>query len=224
MTDTIVFGAQRDVMLSAYHEVACMAPTVLVRGPHQLTKELLESVGPRWVILPDWSWIVPGELLAQAAFVGFHTAPLPDYRGGSPLQHQIIDGVRETRLSMFRMTKKLDAGNLLIEQPMNLEGTISEVWARIVSLVPGMVARLLAAEFEERPQPPGGFTRRRRDPSDSRLEDFERPLSALYDFVRALDDPYPNAFLVSGGKRLAFRKPRFDGRELVCEVVITEEP
>lgn len=220
----LVFGAQRDLMLPAWEEVRPFVDATLVRRPEELTAALLDDLRPAWVVLPDWSWIVPPELLARASFVGFHAADLPDYRGGSPLQHQILDGLVETKLTMFRMEGGLDAGPILLQAPLSLEGTISEVWRRIVALVPGMVARLVAGDVEERPQRPGGFVRKRRRPAESEIPDLSLPLDRLYDLVRALDDPYPNAFVRTAGKRLAFRRPRRDGAALVCEVVVTEDP
>lgn len=222
-TAPIVFGAQRDLMLPAARILAAKHALVLVRRPEELDLELLERIRPRFVILPDWSWIVPTELLERAPFIGFHASSLPAYRGGSPLQYQILDGLRETELSMFRMQAGLDAGPVLLRRPLSLEGTIGEVWGRIVELVPSMVDALLTGTLQPQRQPQHGFVRRRRQPSDSELRDLSLPLDRLYDVVRALDDPYPNAFLRLSGKRIALRAPRRDGDALIAEAVITED-
>lgn len=219
----IVFAAQRDLMLPAAAAIARFAPTVIVRHPEQLDAGLLDRLRPDHVVLPDWSWRVPEQLLERASFVGFHAAQLPDYRGGSPLQHQILDGLRETRLTMFRIVSALDAGPVLLDAPLSLEGTIGEIWARIATLVPPMVEQLWLGACRERQQAAGGFSRRRRTPEQSELTDPTRPLTDWYDLVRALDTPYPNAFLRIGGKRITLRTPRFDGQQLIAEAVITED-
>ncbi|MFN7966175.1 MAG: formyltransferase family protein [Acidobacteriota bacterium] len=224
MSDVLIFGAQRDIMLPAFHALTANIPCVLVRRPEDLSIALLERVKPRLVVLPDWSWIVPDDLLARATFIGFHASALPDYRGGSPLQHQILDGLNETKLTMFRMAAGLDNGPILLDAPLSLAGTISEIWQRIAALVPPMVTRLLHGDVEEKPQPIGGFVRKRRTPDQSELTDPALSLSRWYDMLRALDDPYPNAFVRVGGKRIAFRKPRLSGDALIAEAVIREEP
>jgi methionyl-tRNA formyltransferase len=222
VSQIVLFGAQRALMLPAFEQIARMTPALLIRRPEELDAALLEQHRPRHVILPDWSWKIDPALLARASFVGFHAAALPDYRGGSPLQHQILDGLNETRLTMFRMVPELDAGPILLDAPLSLEGTIGQIWQRIATMIPAMVAELLSGRCQERPQSGGGFARRRRQPHESQLTDLQLPLDKLYDVLRALDDPYPNAFLTIDDKQIAFRKPRLEGEILIAEAVITE--
>jgi methionyl-tRNA formyltransferase len=63
-----------------------------------------------------------------------------------------------------------------------------------------------------------GFVRARRKPEASRLDrnDFlQKPLRELYNFIRALGDPYPNAFLEDdAGNRLLFKNVAFLERAL----------
>jgi len=220
----VIFGAQRDLMLPAFHQVAARHAAVLVRRREDLDRGLIERVRPDWVILPDWSWIVPAELLALARFAGFHAADLPAYRGGSPLQHQILDGLEATMLSCIRLVDGIDAGGILLQRPLSLQGTIGGIWERIAGLVPGMTLDLLDGRFSEQPQKPGGFVRRRRTPQESRIPDFGMDLARLHDWMRALDDPYPNAFTTIADKRISFSAPRLDDQGLHAEVLIRKEP
>ena len=218
---TIIFGAQRDLLLPAFHRLEESMSVVLVRSPEQLSAELIDTTQPSHVVLPDWSWRVPEELLGKSSFIGFHAADLPSYRGGSPLQHQILDGLKDTKLTCFRMTVELDGGEILDQQPLSLEGSIGEIWQRITDLVPGMVRRVIDGHCVERQQPSGGFTRQRRTPDDSEIVEWSVSLSRLYDLIRAVDDPYPNAFIRLGDKRLTFRAPRVEQGAVVAEVRIT---
>jgi hypothetical protein len=152
---TLVFCAQRDLMLPAYTAVSRLAPTVLIRRPEDLNATLLDRIRPRYVLLPDWSWL------------------------------------------------------------------IGEVWDRSAALIPGMVARLLGGDFTPQDQRPGGFIRKRRSPAMSRL-DPAWELDRLYDFIRMLDDPYPNAFLDIADKRLTLRAARREGELLRAEVLIEQ--
>jgi methionyl-tRNA formyltransferase len=219
-----IIGVQRDPLLPVFAEVAAHHPCLMVRRPEQLTVALIEAVRPAKVFLPDWSWIVGDDILARAECIGFHAAPLPDYRGGSPLQHQILDGKSETLLSCFRMQAGLDSGAILLQRPLSLAGSIGEIWQRSAGLLPEMILAVIAGCFSERPQGPGGFTRRRRKPEESRLPGLAWPLDKLYDFIRMLDDPYPNAFLDIDGKRLRLRKASLADGRLVAEVVIEAAP
>lgn len=225
MKTVVIFGAQRDVMLPAFHSVSGMwqCEAILVRKPEELTEKLLMDRRPDWVFLPDWSWKIPDNMLNLTQFVGFHAANLPDYRGGSPLQHQILDGLTDTKLSCFRMTADMDGGDILSQMDLSLKGTIGEIWQRIAELIPYLVARLLSGSFTETPQPLGGFSRKRRTPRESRVE-FDTTLPFLYDMMRALDHPYPNAYTLIGNKRLLFSKPAFADGKISAQVEITEDP
>ncbi len=221
----IIFGCKRDCLLPAFHQLAKHQPVVLVRSPDDLTEELVEHLRPTWVFLPDWSWIVSNRMLGLAPFVGFHAADLPNYRGGSPLQHQILDGITDTKLTCFKMTNQLDAGQILEQQDLSLAGTIGDIWQRIASLVPVMIGHVLAGTMAPRYQADGGFIKPRRTPEESRIYAYEKlSLCGLYDWIRALDDPYPNAFTVHAGKRLTFSKPTFSNNTITATVEITKEP
>ena len=48
------------------------------------------------IILIGWSWIIKDDILNRFLCVGIHPSDLPMYRGGSPIQHQIIAGMEKT--------------------------------------------------------------------------------------------------------------------------------
>ena len=223
MTQHIIFGAQRDFMLPAFYALSEQFSCTLVRKPEQLNAELLKRLNPSHVILPDWSWLIPEEILQLSYFVGFHSADLPNYRGGSPLQHQIIDGLEETKLSCFRMTPGMDDGPLLCQETLDLSGTISDIWERIASFIPHMASQVVSGNCEERPQTDGGFSRSRRKPSDSELNNWSGSLKDIYNHMRAVDTPYPNVFYSIDGKRLSFSSPTFDGTAIQATVTIRDK-
>ena len=44
-----------------------------------------------------------------------HPSSLPQYRGGSPIQNQIIDGIKESEVCIFKMEKEIDSGQIIKE-------------------------------------------------------------------------------------------------------------
>ena len=49
-----------------------------------------------------------------------HPSPLPKYRGGSPIQNQIIRGVVDSMVTIFVMNDKIDAGDIIAQSPFLL--------------------------------------------------------------------------------------------------------
>ena len=189
----------------------------------ELTARRVRRLKPRLALFPDWSWRVPDEVLAATFCVGFHTAPLPEFRGGSPIQNQIAAGIERTALTAFHMRSGLDLGDILLQSPLSLRGSLRQILGRIKRSTTIMVAKLLVGAYEPRPQVGASTRVRRRRPEESELPDLHAPLARLYDHMRMLADPYPNAFLRIDGKRLVFKDARFDGTklrvwgELTCE-------
>ena len=172
------------------------------------------------VVLAGWSWIVPKEVVARYRCIGLHPSDLPKYRGGSPLQHQILDGLTDTQCSLFLLTPALDVGPVIAKTPMSLQGSIQDIFDEFVRAG----AILLTKAFKTWPEWQAveqdarqGFTRRRRKPEESRLtrEQLQTfSLGELYNFIRALGDPYPNAYLEDErGNRLLFKQVAYEAAE-----------
>jgi methionyl-tRNA formyltransferase len=198
----------------------------LISRREDLTLERLKALAPRFVFFLDWSWIVPKEIFTAYPCVVFHAAPLPEFRGGSPIQHQIVRGIRRTKLTAFLMDEGLDTGDVLLQEDLSLEGHLRDVMERIVDGTHRMVGAIVRGEYSRRPQVGAGSAFRRRTPAESEVtpEMLERSLETLYDFIRMLEDPYPNAFLHVGNKTIVFKEAELDanGDRLRAQVVIVE--
>ena len=50
-----------------------------------------------------------------------HTSLLPMYRGAAPIQYALLNGDQETGVSIQKMVKKMDAGNIVHEHAVSIE-------------------------------------------------------------------------------------------------------
>ena len=57
----------------------------------------------------------------------------------------------------------------------------------------------------------------RRKPSQSELKNLNHSKLYLHDFIRMLADPYPNAFIKIGKKKIVFKSSKLDGKKLSFE-------
>ena len=71
---------------------------------------LNSSVNFDLIFFIGWSWIIEKKILDSSFCICMHPSPLPRYKGGSPIQNQIIKGEKESAVSFFKMTEKIDAG------------------------------------------------------------------------------------------------------------------
>lgn len=193
-------------------------------GTQDELRTMWQAGPPDRAFFLDWSWRVPDALVSTGKCVGFHCAPLPQFRGGSPIQHQILAGCRETALTAFRMTREMDAGPILAQRALSLEGTTADIWRRIGDLVPGMIAEILSGKTTPKRQRGEGSTFRRRLAVESQLDPWVS-LSKLWDLIRMLDcEGYPRAYLALGGRKWQLSEARLsaDGSRLCARVEVAD--
>lgn len=150
-----------------------------------------------------WSWMVPKSIVQDKICICLHPSPLPKYRGGSPIQHQIINGEKESAVTLFRMTDKMDAGPIYKQKAFSLEGHLRSVLERIGNVGLEITIEMLD-EIAERGASPfvqdesGATTYKRRTKIASELTSEKlnaMGVTEMFNFIRALEDPYPNAYV-----------------------------
>ena len=95
-------------------------------------KKYLEYNSPDWVFFLHWSKKVPEKVYKNYRCVVLHTGNLPNGRGGSPIQNQILDGVVESKVNAIVMGEEIDAGDVYCSLPITLQGSLTDIWLSIV--------------------------------------------------------------------------------------------
>jgi len=206
--------AYRDYAVRFYKKLAKKYDVVLLSDPKKLTFEHVRKINPRVIFFPDWSWIVPENIINSFMCVCFHESNLPKFRGGSPIQNQIIRGIEKTKSTAFIMTKGLDEGDILLQKDLSLKGSIAEIFDRMMENDYDMVVRIINGKFRRRKQSGRPTIFKRRKPEESELRNLNYDNRYLYNFIRMLMDPYPNAFLRVGKRRIIFKSAKYNGKRL----------
>lgn len=204
-------------------ELRCESAEIYVYSKKDApTVELFEKIDPNLTLFYGWSWIVPEEVIDRWLCICLHPSSLPKYRGGSPIQHQIIAGEKIGAVSFFRMTKELDAGPLCAQVPLSLEGILQDVLDRTsriaVSKTLDFIDTLSKGQeliFSEQKGKPTVYKRRKPVESEiTRLELDTLSAERLHDKIRALSidtEDYPAAFIAcAGGKKLCLTGSRVE--------------
>lgn len=194
----------------------------LISGKDKLAIEYLKEIDPELIFFLDWSWIVPRNILAQYNCIGFHAASLPYFRGGSPIQNQIIRGVKNTKLTAFFMNAGIDTGDILLQEDLNLKGHLNDIFERISNLTYAMIKKIIRKEYTVKKQKGKGsyFKRRKSEESELKEGSFNKPLNFLYDFIRMLESPYPNAFIKLGNKKIIFKEAEYNTNTKKLSVLV----
>lgn len=118
-----------------------------MRDPSSLA--LLRSLAPELTVVAAYGQILPEDVLAVPALgsVNVHASLLPKYRGAAPIHRAILNGERETGVTLMHMVKKLDAGDIIAKRatPIGADEDAEHLSARLAVLGADLLSDTLPA-------------------------------------------------------------------------------
>ncbi|MGI6010563.1 MAG: methionyl-tRNA formyltransferase [Ruminococcus sp.] len=178
--------------------------------------EQMESISPDVIVVVAFGQIIPGRLLGIPRFgcINVHASLLPDYRGAAPIQWAVIDGRKESGVTIMRMDEGLDTGDMIskVAVPLAEDETggslfdkLSEAGARLlVETLPRLEDG--TAVFEKQPDlsptPYAAMITKKMGNIK-----WEEPADVLERLIRGLN-PWPSAYTWLKGKNLKIWKAR----------------
>jgi methionyl-tRNA formyltransferase len=138
--------------------------------------------------------------LAKRGALNLHGSLLPRYRGRSPVNWAIIEGERETGLTLHYMDEKPDHGDLVGQRPIAItrDDTALSVTRKLAvaarELLRDVIPRLAAGSAPRIAQDHARASYfGARGPEDGTI-DWQMPAERVRNLVRAVTDPWPGAF------------------------------
>jgi methionyl-tRNA formyltransferase len=151
----------------------------------------------------SWSWILSDEIVENYHCICLHPSKLPKYRGGSPIQNQVFDGILESAVSVFKMNSGVDSGPIYKQKKLNLDSPIEEIFRKMSDIGKNISNDLISdylnntlVFYEQNDHNSTIFKRRK--PSDSFMSFKEIANINFDDFqrkVNILRKPYPNLYV-----------------------------
>lgn len=177
----------------------------------------LAGARPELLVVAGYPTIFRRPLLDVAArgALNLHGGRLPEYRGGSPLNWQMINGEATAAISVVRMDEGIDTGEVVAEAeiPIGELDTIADLHRRANALWPelllGAIAKLEKGTLKGRAQDDARACYwHQRAPEDGRIDWANMTARQVHDLVRALSPLYPPAFTFWGDRRVAIAASR----------------
>lgn len=172
---------------------------------------------PDVIFFIGWSWMISDKIINEYNSMCIHPSKLPAYRGGSPIQNQIIDGMTTSAVTLFKMNSNLDAGDIIIQTELSLEGDLNDILSRIenisIDLINIVINKMVNEKLEYIKQDESKATYcKRRQPKDSEITIYDlqtQTAKQIHNKVRCLQDPYPNAYItLLNGEKLYLLKTK----------------
>jgi methionyl-tRNA formyltransferase len=188
------------------------------KGPNDpATLAWIRGLGPRLAVMSGYSRIVKKAFLDAFpdGVINLHGGPLPAYRGGSPLNWQILRGEREIGISVMFTDEGIDTGPVLARDtfPLGPDETIDQVVAKTLPRFERLLLGVLDAQRRGalRPEPQDPARARyfaKRLPEDGFIDWRAMSAQQVHDLVRALSGSYPGAFTFHRGRKVVLERTR----------------
>lgn len=170
-----------------------------VLTPERLDQKFQLEIG----VLAAYGKIIPQEIinLFSKGILVIHPSLLPKYRGASPVQAAIINGDKETGVTIIKMDEKIDHGPIVAQfnEEIKLDDTAGTLYSRLFQKSAEVLVTILPAWVEGRIKP------RNQDHSKATFTkilkkedgyiDLEKPLSPeVFDRMVRAYHPWPNTW------------------------------
>ena len=193
--------------------------------------EALRAWHPDLGVVAAYGRIIPEHLLAvpRLGMINVHASLLPRYRGAAPVHRAVIDGERETGITIMRVVKELDAGGMFARasRPIGPDETSDVIEAALAELGGDLLVRVVeqiaAGTAREEPQDPARATYASRLTKEEGLIDWSQSPSGIHNRVRGLY-PWPHAYTFLDGARLIVLRTHIDHADLEGPRRILEGP
>ena len=173
--------------------------------------EAIRELRPDFLFSFYFREMIQARFLAIPPLGGYnlHGSLLPKYRGRAPINWVLVKGETETGITLHEMTPKPDDGDIVGQAKLPIEWdetALSLTWKSAKAgraLVRNTVPKLVdgsAPRINQKTLLPSTYFGGRK-PEDGRL-DFSMPVAEAFNLIRAVADPWPNAFLRAGNKDL----------------------
>ncbi|MGE5456252.1 MAG: methionyl-tRNA formyltransferase [Ignavibacteriales bacterium] len=185
--------------------------TILVLQPENIKKQYHEvlALEPDIIITCAYGQIIPNELIDYPKYgcINVHASLLPKLRGGAPIHRAIINGYKETGITIMYMNSSMDAGDIISQNKIEItdQDTAESLHDKLAVLGRDLLLETLPSILEgtnqrikqDQSEVTFGLTIKREDEKI----DFEKTKKQIYNQVRGLFS-WPGAYCLYEGKIL----------------------
>ena len=108
---------------------------------------ILRELAPELIVVAAYGKILPQEILdlPQYGCINVHSSLLPKYRGAAPINRAILDGEKETGVTVMHMAKECDAGDMILvkKQAIRPDETAEDLFKELAVLGADAIAEAI---------------------------------------------------------------------------------
>lgn len=213
-------GRKRIITPPPVKELA-LAHNIEVFQPLKIKENYQEilALAPDLIVTCAYGQILPEEILHFPKYgcINVHASLLPKLRGGAPIHHAIIDGYKETGITIMYMSKKMDQGDILtqVKTPILDDDTLGSLQYKLSEMAKDLLKSTIPLLIEDKiiplKQNEAEVTYGYNISREEERIDFTKSMEEVDRQVRGLN-PVPGAYTTLNGKILKIYDVRFGDR------------
>ena len=180
------------------HDLLVLQPEKISGSPEM---DQVIALAPDIIVTAAFGQFLPEKILEVPKFgaINVHASLLPKYRGGAPVHYSIIDGETETGVTIMKMVKKMDAGDILAQKaiPITKQDDVGTMFERLSivgkELLLETLPKILANEVTSIPQDETKVTFSPNITREQEKIDWHKTAEEIDNQVRGMR-PWPTAF------------------------------
>lgn len=185
--------------------VPCLQPEKL-----KVEAQSVLDLQPDVIVTCAYGQIIPKMILSAPAIgcLNIHPSILPKYRGGAPMHYALLNGDRQTGVSLMEMVSKMDAGDVYACQYVDIadDDTLQRLEAKLLQAAKEVFLAHFDAycrhELVGQPQDESLVTFAPNISKELEFVSFQKEaIKPLYDHIRALND-WPMAYGIICSQRI----------------------
>lgn len=182
--------------------------------------ELLQSYQPDVIVVVAYGRILPQAVLElpQYGCINVHGSLLPAYRGAAPIQRAVLDGCKESGVTIMQMDSGMDTGDMLLQGslPITEEDNTGTMFEKLAVLGGKLLVEALEGmqqgTIQPQKQSEAEATYAARILKEDEVIDWSKPAETIFCQIRGLA-PAPGAYTLWNDQRLKIWKSRISKKE-----------
>ncbi len=158
--------------------------------------------------------------LSLKGIYNLHCGKLPEYRGRAPISRAIINGDRYIKVTIHKIDDGVDSGDICLEENIIIKKSddVNTLYKKCSVSSASLITKFVTKITE------GNISLRKQNLLDSKkanlkITEAERKInwnhsaSRIFNLIRALTSPYPNAFSIYNDEKYYFNKASIIGKK-----------
>lgn len=174
-------------------------------------ESLLKKLAPDALLVCGWRQIIEKRILElpKMGTIGFHPTLLPKGRGPAPIINTILNGIKNSGVTMFYLDDSLDGGDIIGQEKFEIKESdyAADVYNKVIesgkSLIKKFLPPIARGIAPRTPQKESDATYlEKRNLKDNEILLGKETPEQIYRKIKALSKPYLGAYIRMGNKKL----------------------